>query len=1185
MKILKRLSLLLILLFIVPSTVYADNADDIYNSITGVPGLGSYLMKCQPDDALVLSPVTTITDENLTDNYLGGVVNLPRLASDYYYVLNDSNVGLTETTYPSLRFTTRAIGTSVTLKVCNVETKEQVYSCTLNISNELTNGYDYYYAEGIPDTSENVLQGLIDEGDNVRYYDTSINLYPHSWHKDSIVMDSYVVKPNVDCSELSNIEYDKIDIDNECYVFQRKAVADKGNYLTSNVKEYLGNLNSGLRDGLLVGGTKIDKCTYNSNTGVCTTVTELSDSNKPLYYYIATSDDIFYGKINTEVVSSDTFTELSSNAPNLKWKSNITYKLDSGVDSEEAGFTAIPQSGYLDYGPVSYDAFWTRVTGADIKADWLRTGKYWFRHKSVEDNSGVNVFAETLIYSGCIAHLGTVSLEKAEATVTLNFYYQEPGSSGSWKKLGESIEVDASKLTESDLFNLPDLQYYSQNCWYTYATLESKFSIADVSKTENSSINLYGNYLYTGAMYTVTFYNDHTGADTVKEFQLDQKPLLPTDPTGNKGYVFKNWHIVSTKEEGSGIVYNPNNFVPEANRNYIFKTMWDVKGVIVKVLTNKANYYIGQEVDKSTLQVHVQDSADVNDTRILQATEYTITDALIDEPGVNQFIVTYTATGATKVCEVTGLEVKQTGITATYKGGDVEVGTVLDTSLFDVYMSYNTGESELLDDFSISPNTIDNAGKNTITISYGGFSTTVTVVGLDEESESESSEDVKLKSISALYTGPKLYTNTKVKASNLLVVAEYSDGTRKTISSTKFEFSPNKFSTAGKQYIKVTYGGKSSSCEVVVYDKSEENKTQSSTNTNSATDANNSNTTNSNSNYSNQTTSNTNTASNNSASTSNTSTSKGSSTENKNDSNNKTKSDKDSKDKGTSPGYLNAANILTNVMNKTDINGMNTVDIKKVLQDTASGAKSVNITLVNGNSGNDLTTEMLNILATKSLTLHVEMVSPSDKETTLAKWTVNGNNLSAARPSVNLNINFDVLNKESERLLHFSAIGNSFPEGCSLSVYPYVSTYESGELIRLYTCDIAKNNAHLIQTFTWNDVSNPVPIDLYSNTVFCMSNAGSAYSEGSSLLVESTGISVYDTVSENSISDTSNSSDTTSEDVDQSFWEEEEDTSKHNASDTAKKSKPSTIILIVAIALVLLSGVSGVLLLVLNRKK
>lgn len=78
-----------------------------------------------------------------------------------------------------------------------------------------------------------------------------------------------------------------------------------------------------------------------------------------------------------------------------------------------------------------------------------------------------------------------------------------------------------------------------------------------------------------------------------------------------------------------------------------------------------------------------------------------------------------------------GTEVTITGISATYSGGDVAVGTsVNDLTGIVVTATYSDGSTATVTDYTLSGTIAE--GSNTITVSYGGKSTTFTVTGVAE---------------------------------------------------------------------------------------------------------------------------------------------------------------------------------------------------------------------------------------------------------------------------------------------------------------------------------------------------------------------------------------------------------------------------------------------------------------------
>lgn len=77
-------------------------------------------------------------------------------------------------------------------------------------------------------------------------------------------------------------------------------------------------------------------------------------------------------------------------------------------------------------------------------------------------------------------------------------------------------------------------------------------------------------------------------------------------------------------------------------------------------------------------------------------------------------------------------EVTLTGITATYSGGDVAVGTALtDLTGITVTANYSDGSTANVTGYTLSGEIVE--GSNTITVSYGGKTATFTVIGIVAE--------------------------------------------------------------------------------------------------------------------------------------------------------------------------------------------------------------------------------------------------------------------------------------------------------------------------------------------------------------------------------------------------------------------------------------------------------------------
>jgi beta-lactam-binding protein with PASTA domain len=137
-----------------------------------------------------------------------------------------------------------------------------------------------------------------------------------------------------------------------------------------------------------------------------------------------------------------------------------------------------------------------------------------------------------------------------------------------------------------------------------------------------------------------------------------------------------------------------------------------------------------------------------------------------------------------------------------------EKGEILNTAGLKLKVNYKSGRTEIITSgFTCSPAKLSTTGTQTITVNYGGKSTTFTVVVRDV---SVSTISVKTKPNKLTY-----YKGDTLNTAGLVLNVTYSNGTTTTVSS-GFTCSPTKLSTTGTQTITVTYGGKTTTFTVTV---------------------------------------------------------------------------------------------------------------------------------------------------------------------------------------------------------------------------------------------------------------------------------------------------------------------------------------------------------------------------------
>lgn len=134
--------------------------------------------------------------------------------------------------------------------------------------------------------------------------------------------------------------------------------------------------------------------------------------------------------------------------------------------------------------------------------------------------------------------------------------------------------------------------------------------------------------------------------------------------------------------------------------------------------------------------------------------------------------ITATCGSVSATCSVTvdiaeEEQVTLTSISATYTGGDVAVGTSLnDLTGITVTAHYSDGSTANVTGYTLSGEIVE--GSNTITVSYGGKSTTFTVTGVAESGGNDSSEELMSES-NIVATGYTITKNVQYSFYQLIV--------------------------------------------------------------------------------------------------------------------------------------------------------------------------------------------------------------------------------------------------------------------------------------------------------------------------------------------------------------------------------------------------------------------------------
>lgn len=171
---------------------------------------------------------------------------------------------------------------------------------------------------------------------------------------------------------------------------------------------------------------------------------------------------------------------------------------------------------------------------------------------------------------------------------------------------------------------------------------------------------------------------------------------------------------------------------------------------------------VGNDISEGNLKV----TAYYTDGTSEEVRDYTLPQKKVTQENENTFVVSYG--GVTASFTVIGkamLAVEE--LIAYYGGEEVIVGNAIDKSQITAYAIYNNGNMEEITKFNLSPTTVSRAGTNTIVLSYGGKSTTITVEGVEKE----------IVSVTAEYIGIGVIVGQTVDANEVKVMATYNDGT------------------------------------------------------------------------------------------------------------------------------------------------------------------------------------------------------------------------------------------------------------------------------------------------------------------------------------------------------------------------------------------------------------------------
>ena len=232
-----------------------------------------------------------------------------------------------------------------------------------------------------------------------------------------------------------------------------------------------------------------------------------------------------------------------------------------------------------------------------------------------------------------------------------------------------------------------------------------------------------------------------------------------------------------------------------------------VERISLRTKPSKTVYEAGQSLSMSgfSLMAHYSDGS-----RRIVTSGYTYTPRALENVGQENITVSYggkTLTFAVTVNKATPVTVTDIGIANMPDKTVYTVGEVFTAEGLVLNVKYSNGtEKTVAEGYTCSPTSFDSIGKQSVTVTYEGKTTTFDV---DVTTAVSEIEVVTLPNRISYIVGDTLDTT------GLTVLVKYSDGTEKNVES-GFNCSPTVLSSAGEIQITLTFSGVSASFDVTV---------------------------------------------------------------------------------------------------------------------------------------------------------------------------------------------------------------------------------------------------------------------------------------------------------------------------------------------------------------------------------
>lgn len=325
--------------------------------------------------------------------------------------------------------------------------------------------------------------------------------------------------------------------------------------------------------------------------------------------------------------------------------------------------------------------------------------------------------------------------------------------------------------------------------------------IADIAGTDSITVT------YRGMQATVEIgvtgvrqiTAEYTGKDVVVNNKFDQskvKVSLVYDDGETKkldqkkdNYVFTIEVVTKVGDNEIGVVYNG------------YTAVFYVTGV-ARAVTKITAAYTGEEiiVGNSFNSADVKVTAYFNDGSEEVVTDFLLSTTMVTQAGANKVTVTYK--DKTTTVNVPGRERKATSIVAIYTGDVVVAGSTINRNDVSVTAYFEDGTYANVTDFSLSMETLNGVGMNTITVTYKDAIATIYVVCIAREATA----------LEATYRGPDIEQLSSFSRDNVLVTATFNDGTSEQV--TDFILVSTIVSELGTNYYQVNYGSQSATFTV-----------------------------------------------------------------------------------------------------------------------------------------------------------------------------------------------------------------------------------------------------------------------------------------------------------------------------------------------------------------------------------